>query len=158
MEQLPTGAPTRCWHWLLGARLAMSETTAGQFFFDEFFKKKFSVLSWPKSFFFHKQSWTALHFASLNGRASAFLLLCALDGVDLNAVNNEGMTALDLPIGENDADCVRALLELNVDTSNARVMAWTSHEILQLLDEHRKRSVKTIISFLFRILKVYVMF
>ena len=92
-------------------------------------------------FFFHKKSWTPLHYASINGRASAFLLLCALDGVDQNAVNNKGETALDIAVRHSKIDAVRALLEFNADTSEVIVTADTNVEILQLLDEHRKRSV-----------------
>ena len=73
---------------------------------------------------------------------SACQLLCALDGVDQNAVDNNGETALDKAIGDSRVDCVRALLKFNVDTSKARVSARTSVEIVQLLDEHRKLSVK----------------
>ena len=83
--------------------------------------------------------------ASFNGHASTCQLLCALDGVDQNAVNNDGKTALDLAINNSQVDCARALLEFNVDTSKARVTARTNVEVAQLLDEHRKRSVKNII-------------
>ena len=69
-------------------------------------------------------------------------LLCALDGVDQNAVNDDGETALDSAIRHNAVDCVRALLEFNVDASEAREDERTSVEIVQLLDEHRERSVK----------------
>ena len=82
-----------------------------------------------------------MHVASFNGHASACQLLCALDGVDQNAVNNEGETALDVAIVYDAVDSVRALLELNVDMSNAIVDADTRDEIVQLFDEHRKRSV-----------------
>ena len=74
--------------------------------------------------------------------ASTCQLLCALDGVDQNVVNIEGETALDKAIGENDADCVRALLDLNVDTSKVVIDGDTNVKIVQLVDEHRKRSVK----------------
>ena len=84
-----------------------------------------------------------MHYAS---DASTCQLLCALDGVDHDVVNNEGETALDLTINGSQVDCVRALLEFNVDTSTARVTARTKVEIVQLLDEHRKRSVKEIMS------------
>ena len=92
-------------------------------------------------FFFHKKSWTPLHCASFNGHASTCQLLFAVDGVDQNAVDFNGKTALDLAIDGSQVDCVRALLELNVDTSKARVTATTKVEIVQLFDEHRKRSV-----------------
>ena len=70
-------------------------------------------------------------------------LLCALDGVDQNAVDNKGVTALDLAIHHSQVrSAVRALIEFNVDTSKARVTADAKVEIVQLLDEHRKRSVK----------------
>ena len=92
-------------------------------------------------FFFHKNSWTPLHYAS---DASTCQLLCALDGVDQNAVNIDNKTALDLAISRSQVDSVHALLEFNVDTSKARVTARTNVEIAQLLEEHRKRSVKNI--------------
>ena len=94
-----------------------------------------------KLFFFHKKSWTPLHLASTWDHASTCQLLCALGGVDQNAVDNEGKTALDLAINRSKVDCVRALLEFNVDTSKARVTADTTAEIVQLLNEHRNRSV-----------------
>ena len=83
-----------------------------------------------------------MHYASIEGRTSTCQVLCAFDGVDQNAVNNEGKTALDLAISRSEVDCVRALLELNVDMSKARVGVNTPVEIVQLLEEHRKRSVK----------------
>ena len=95
-------------------------------------------------FFFHNKSWTPLHFASFHGHASTCQLLCALDGVDQNAVDSNGETALDLAINRSQVDCVRALLEFNVDTSKARVDVNTPVEIVQLLAEHRKRSVRNI--------------
>ena len=93
-------------------------------------------------FFFHKKSMTPLHQASTWDHASTCQLLCALDGVDQNAVNNKGYTAFDGAIRHNAVDCVRALLEFNVDMSEARVDVNAPVEIVQLLDEHRKRSVK----------------
>ena len=98
-------------------------------------------------FFFSQKSWTPLHFASIEGHTSTCQLLCALDGVDQNAVDNEGETALDKSIDDNAVDSVRALLEFNVDTSKARVTADTKVEITQLLEAHRKRSVKKNIFF-----------
>ena len=69
-------------------------------------------------------------------------VLCALDGVDQNAVDIDGETALDVAIRHSLVDSVRALLEFNVDTSKARVEANTRVDIVQLLDEHHNRSVK----------------
>ena len=69
-------------------------------------------------------------------------MLCALDGVDVNAINKLGKTAIACAIGKSRVDAVRALLEFNVDTSKAIVEANTRVEIVQLLDEHRKRTVK----------------
>ena len=103
---------------------------------------------------FLQNSQTPLHFACMYGKVSACQLLCALDGVDQNAVDNEGKTALDVAIGENVADCVRALLELNVNTSNS-VVNDSIVEIVQLLDEHRKRSVKEIISLIEKKIKLF---
>ena len=82
-----------------------------------------------------------MHVASFNGHASTCQLLFVVDGVDQNAVNNDGKTVLDLAVIRSQVDCVRALLEFNVDTSKARVTARTKVEIAQLLDEHRKQSV-----------------
>ena len=92
-------------------------------------------------FSFTIKSLMPLHFASYDGRASTCQVLCALDGVDQNAVDDKGETALDLAIRLSKIDAVRALLEFNVDTSKARVTATTKAEIVQLFDEHRKRSV-----------------
>ena len=77
-----------------------------------------------------------MHFASFNGYANTCQVLCALDGVDQNAVDNKSETALDLAVIYSQVDSVRALRELNVDTSKVRVSAWTKVEITQLLDEH----------------------
>ena len=90
-------------------------------------------------FFFHKKSSTPLHCASMY---SMYQLLCALDGVDQNAVNIDGKTALDVAIRHNAVQYVRALLEFNVDTSKAVIGGDTNVAIAQLLEEHRKRSVK----------------
>ena len=83
-----------------------------------------------------------MHVACIYGKVSTCQLMCALDGVDQNVVNIDGKTALDLAVSRSKVDVVRALLEFNVDTSKARVTATTKVEIVQLLDEHRKRSVK----------------
>ena len=91
-------------------------------------------------FFFSQHSLTPLHWASFTDRASACKLLCALDGVDANAVNDDGDSALDDALRNNSFESVRALLELNVDTSNS-VVNDSTVEIVQLLEEHRKRSV-----------------
>ena len=93
-------------------------------------------------FFFHNKSWTPLHFASFHGHASTCQLLCALDGVDQNAVDNDGETACDRALQRSKVECVRALLELNVDASKSRVEADTNVEIVKLFEQHRKRSVK----------------
>ena len=93
-------------------------------------------------FISHNKSWTPLYVACMRGKLFTCQLLCALDGVDQNAVNNEGETALDMAINRSQVDCVRALLEFNVDTTNAAVDAETRVEIAQLFEEHRKRSVK----------------
>ena len=68
-------------------------------------------------------------------------LLCALDGVERNAVDDEGETALHKAMEYSLVDSVRALLEFNVDASKARVTARTKVAIAQLLEEHRNRSV-----------------
>ena len=108
------------------------------------------MLFHDQNLFFHEKSWTPLHVASFNGHASTCQLLCAFDGVDVCAVNDDGETALDVAVGRSQVDSVRALLESNVDTSNAVVDA-DDEEIVQLLDEHRQRSVKYKYLFLFGI-------
>ena len=90
--------------------------------------------------FFHKNSWTPLHFACMFN-VSTCQLLCALDGIDQNAVDNSGQTALDCSVLLSKVGSVRALLEFNVDMSKARVTARTNVAIVQLLEEHHKRSV-----------------
>ena len=142
IEQLPLGTSMRCWCWLLGARRELINPSKSQFFRRIFFYKDNVCCFHDRNPCFHNKSWTPLHFASLNDQASTCQLLCALDGVDQNAVDINGETALDLAIRRSKVDCVRALLEFNVDTSKARVTADTNVEIVQLLDEHRKRSVK----------------
>ena len=108
--------------------------------FSTIFYRNFLLFHDRNLFFFHKKSLTPLHYACRD--ASACQLLCALDGVDQNAVNNKGETALDIAVRHSKIDAVRALLEFNADTSEVIVTADTNVEILQLLDEHRKRSVK----------------
>ena len=99
-----------------------------------------------KYLFFHKKkSWTPLHYAARYGEIITCKMLCALDGVDQNAVDNEGETALDFAVGSSKVGSVRALLEFNVDTSKARVTARTKVAIVQLLEEYRKQSVKELI-------------
>ena len=83
-----------------------------------------------------------MHFASFEDNASTCKLLCALDGVDQNAVDNEGKTAFDRVMTWSMFDSVRVLLDLNVDTSEVRVTADTNVELVRLLEEQRKRSVK----------------
>ena len=80
-------------------------------------------------YFSQQKSGTPLHFSCISD-VIACQLLCALDGVDQNAVNDEGETALDLAIRHSKIDAVRALLEFNVDTSNARVRVRTRVEIV----------------------------
>ena len=107
-------------------------------------------------FFFTKKSWTPLHQASAEGDAITCQLLCALEGIDQNVVDIHGETSLDLAINGPQVDCVRALLEFIVDTSKARVAAWTQVEIAQLLNEHRKQSVKNIFLFGIIVFDIFV--
>ena len=102
-------------------------------------------------------SWTPLHTATFNDHASTCQLMCAFDGVEENAVTKRGETALAMAVHHSKVDSLHALLELNVDTSKARVAVTTTVEITQLLEEHRKRSVKLfILLFLFeRILLIF---
>ena len=71
------------------------------------------------------------------------LLLSAL-GVDENAVNNNGNTALSAAINDGDVARVRTLLELNVDTKGVNATANTNADIVALLEEHGKRSVERV--------------
>ena len=126
----------------------MSETATGQFF-DDFFFENVCFFMTEIFFFFTKNSSTPLHWASLRGHASTCQLLCAFDGVDQNAVDDEGMTALDTAVRFSLVDSIRALLEFNVDASKAVVDADADdEEVVQLLDEHRKRSVNIILYFI----------
>ena len=79
---------------------------------------------------------TPFHWAS----SEQMLLLSAL-GVDENAVNFVGHTALVTMITLNVEDKVNVLLKLNVDTSNIVTPANARVGIVRLLDEHRSRTV-----------------
>ena len=92
--------------------------------------------------FFTTKKRTPLHVATFRGQASTCQLLCALDGIDQNAVDNDGETACDRALQRSKVECVRALLELNVDASKTPVEADTNVEIVKLFEEHRKQSVK----------------
>ena len=91
--------------------------------------------------FYSQNRLTPLLLASLYDRASTCKLLFAVDDVDENAVSKHGETTLDVASRHSSIDAVRALLELNVDTSKTRSSTNTNVEIVQLLNEHRKRSV-----------------
>ena len=69
-------------------------------------------------------------------------LLTAIKGVDETAVNNSGSTPLSSAINRKKVDSVRALLELNVDTTKAVTRADTPPEIVELLRQHKERSVE----------------
>ena len=69
-------------------------------------------------------------------------LLTAIKGVDEAAVNHKGSTPLSLAIYRKNVDSVRALLELNVDTTTAVTTANTPPEIVELLRQHKARSVE----------------
>ena len=71
---------------------------------------------------------------------NALLLFSAL-GVDENAVDDNGESWLGLAIKSHNTDRVRALLQLNVDTKNVVTNVDTPAAIVQLLGEHRQRSV-----------------
>ena len=85
-----------------------------------------------------------MHDTCSNGDASTCKLLCALDEIDVNALTHRGESALDLAIENSKYDIVNALLELNVDTSTARVDDddATTDEIAQLLEVHRLQPVE----------------
>ena len=91
-----------------------------------------------------------MHYASSFERADTCTLLCAFD--DENAVDKfDSESALRRALNDSQAATVRALLELNVDTSTAVCDDETFGEIVQLLDEHRKRSVEEkILRYFFR--------
>ena len=69
-------------------------------------------------------------------------LLTAIKGVDETAVDNDGDTPLTVAIILKKVDSVRALLELNVDTTKAVTTADTPPEIVELLRQHQARSVE----------------
>ena len=68
--------------------------------------------------------------------------MTAIKGVDETAVDNTGNTPLSLAIFWKKVDSVRALLELNVDTTKAVTTAKTPPEIVELLRQHKARSVE----------------
>ena len=82
-------------------------------------------------------SQTPLHLPSSE---NALLLFSAL-GVDENADDDNGESWLGLAIEFHDTDRVCALLQLNVDTKNVVTNVDTPAAIVQLLGEHRQRSV-----------------
>ena len=69
-------------------------------------------------------------------------LLTAIKGVDEAAVDNSGDTPLSMAIINKHVGSVRALLELNVDTTKAVTNFYTPPEILDLLRQHKARSVE----------------
>ena len=83
-----------------------------------------------------------LHIASGNNRFKLIPLLTVIKGVDEAAVNNFDRTPLSLAIFYEKVDSVRALLELNVDTTKAVTRADTPREIIDLLRQHKARSVE----------------
>lgn len=73
-----------------------------------------------------KDGWTPLHFAAINGKANAVVLL-AQGGADLNAVNQAGDTALHLAIRNNClgvADELLRLGALNTLVNAQGQLAW----------------------------------
>ena len=83
-----------------------------------------------------------MHIASLCNQFKLIPLLTAIKGVDEAAVNHKGSTPLSLAIYRKNVDSVRALLELNVDTTTAVTTANTPPEIVELLRQHKARSVE----------------
>ena len=69
-------------------------------------------------------------------------LLTVIKGVDEAVVDNTGCTPLSLAIIYEKVDSVRALLELNVDTTKAATYSGTPREIIELLRQHKARSVE----------------
>ena len=69
-------------------------------------------------------------------------LLTVIKGVDEAVVDNTGCTPLSLAIICEKVDSVRALLELNVNTTKAVTTANTPSEIVELLRQHKARSVE----------------
>ena len=88
-------------------------------------------------------SWTAFHYAAYNDAPDLLKLLSAA-GVNENALNIDGSTALIVAIDNKKVDSVRALLELNVDTSKATTKRDTPAEIVALINAHKRRSVSCI--------------
>ena len=83
-----------------------------------------------------------LHIASRNNQSKMIPLLTAIKGVDETAVTNSGRTPLSVAITYEKVDSVRALLELNVNTTKAVTTANTPSEIVELLRQHKARSVE----------------
>ena len=88
-------------------------------------------------------SWTAFHYAAYNDKPDSLKLLSAA-GVNENALTIDSRTALIVAIDNKKVDSVRALLELNVDTSKAKTKRDTPAEIVALIKAHKRRSVSCI--------------
>ena len=89
-------------------------------------------------------SWNAFHCAAWNDKSDSLKLLSAA-GVHENALNIDGKTALIVAINNKIVDSVRALLELNVDTSKAKTERGSPAEIVALLEQHKQRSVSPVL-------------
>ena len=112
----------------------------GQRWVSYFSLIKFSK-TYTRSYLF---SFTAFHHAAVGGKPDSLKLLSAA-GVNENALDNKGKTALTTAIARKKVESVRALLELNVDTSKATTKRDTPAEIVALLEQHKQRSVSPVL-------------
>ena len=83
-----------------------------------------------------------MHIASRSNQFKIIPLLIAIKGVDETAVDNNGDTPLSVAIAHKKVGSVRALLELNVNATEAITTAKTPPEIIELLRQHKARSVE----------------
>ena len=86
-----------------------------------------------------------MHYAAFIDKPDSLKLLSAVVGVNENALTFDGDTALIVAIDFKKVDSVRALLELNVDTSKAKTERGSPAEIVALLEQHKQRSVSPVL-------------
>lgn len=90
-------------------------------------------------------SFTSAHIAASNDHTNLIESLF-LFGIDLEAIDKDGRTALMNAVRSNRIKSVRLLLDLNADTLKPDRFGWTvaqtnNNEMKQLLLEHLKKSV-----------------
>ena len=86
-----------------------------------------------------------MHYAAFIDKPDSLKLLSAVVGVNENALTIDSRTALIVAIDFKKVDSVRALLELNVDTSKAKTERGSPAEIVALLEQHKQRSVSPVL-------------